>query len=84
MGLRTKFNGEKGLAGYVWLKSFLRRNPDISIRKAEGVSVARANGMNKKDVMNYFKLLEDTLKHNNLLGKPGNIYNVDETGLQLR
>ena len=29
----------------------------------------------------YFDLLEETLKDNNLLNKPAQIYNVDETGM---
>lgn len=36
-----------GQAGYDWLNSFLRRNPDLCIRKSEGVSIARARGLNK-------------------------------------
>ncbi|XP_023312222.1 CENP-B homolog protein 2-like [Anoplophora glabripennis] len=39
--------------------------------------------MNLKDVQDYFKLLSDTLLEKNLINKPSNIFNIDETGLQL-
>jgi hypothetical protein len=61
----------------------MERNPRLSLRKAEGISVARAQGMNREDVYKYFDLLTTTLNENGLIGKPANIYNVDETGLQL-
>lgn len=77
------FNHETKMAGYVWLNSFLRRNPKLAIRKSEGVSKNRALGMNKKVVYEYFDLLEKTLIENGLIGEPGHIFNMDETGLQL-
>lgn len=81
--LRHKFNKEKERAGYDWFNSFLRRHPDLSLRKAEGVSIARKQGMNREEVGNHFQRLEACLKENALFNKPGCIYNVDETGLQL-
>ncbi|XP_018578361.1 uncharacterized protein LOC108916564 [Anoplophora glabripennis] len=39
--------------------------------------------MNKENVIKYFDLLQDILIEYNLIGKPGNIFNIDETGLQL-
>lgn len=53
------------------------------MRKSEGVSLARSQGMSRKAVSDYFKLPENILIENDLLEKPGNIYNMDETGLQL-
>lgn len=35
LGVKHRFNKELGKAGYDWLQLFLRRHPDISIRKAE-------------------------------------------------
>ncbi|XP_072395364.1 uncharacterized protein [Diabrotica undecimpunctata] len=69
--------------GFDWLQSFLRRNPDLSIRKLDGVSLARSRGMNKKDVSDYFDLLEQVILENELIEKPGSLFNMDETGLQL-
>lgn len=81
--INHKFNKEKGCAGSDWFRSFFRRHPDLSIRKAEGVSLGRGEGMNRLDVGNYFTLLQEILEQNELFDKPGCIYNVDETGLQL-
>jgi hypothetical protein len=61
----------------------LRRNIDISVRKAENMSVARSVAMSKQTIEKYFTLLDTILTDNELYDKPGNIYNVDETGLQL-
>lgn len=83
MGLKNKFNEKKEIAGQDWYKSFMKRNPALSLRKAEGISNARANGMSVTEVDNYFELLKNTLVENDLINKPGNIYNMDESGLQL-
>nr|CAI5839174.1 unnamed protein product [Callosobruchus analis] len=39
--IKHSFNKENEKAGFDWLKSFLRRNPHLSVRKSEGVSLAR-------------------------------------------
>lgn len=61
----------------------MRRHPDISIRKAEGISINRATGMNRVTVKHYFTLLENVLTNNQLHQKPANVFNMDESGLQL-
>ncbi|KAI4471504.1 hypothetical protein MML48_1g11818 [Holotrichia oblita] len=83
LGITHRFNRQFGKAGYDWLHLFLARHPDLSVRKAEGVSLARAQGMRRKEVGDYFKLLEKVLEENQLFDKPGHIFNMDETGLQL-
>ncbi|XP_056641505.1 uncharacterized protein LOC130448245 [Diorhabda sublineata] len=81
--IKHPFNRDSKLAGYDWLHMFLQRHPDLSVRKAEGVSLARCNGMNKEKVSAYFNLLETTLMEAGLVNKPGHIFNMDVTGLQL-
>lgn len=83
MKIKHKFNKDNRKAGYDWLHSFLRRHPDISVRTAEGISINRATGMNRETVKQYFELLEKVLNENGLFDKPSNIFNMDETGLQL-
>ncbi|XP_030749386.1 uncharacterized protein LOC115877377 [Sitophilus oryzae] len=83
LNIKHTFNREKGLAGYDWLNMFLKRNPDLSVRKAEGVSLARCQGMNKTEVSSYFTLLQNVLEEADIMGKPGHLFNMDETGLQL-
>ncbi|KAJ8884790.1 hypothetical protein PR048_010986 [Dryococelus australis] len=70
------FDRENQMAGYDWLKSFLSRNPDLTVRKAEGVSVTHSS-------KEYFDLLKELLSENHLIRKPGHIFSMDETGLPL-
>nr|CAD7263742.1 unnamed protein product [Timema shepardi] len=60
----------------------LARNPELSVRKAKGISLARAQGMCKEESETYFTLLRDLLSKHEILNSPGTIYNNDETGLQ--
>lgn len=55
----------------------------IFLRKAESLSLIRGLAMNRQKVSDYFKLLNEILEQNELLNKPGSIYNMDETDLQL-
>lgn len=82
MGVDNKFNEETETAGYDWLNSFLRRNPELSVRQAQGLSLARANGMNRENVASFFATLETVMRENELFDHPENIFNVDESGLQ--
>lgn len=83
MNIKHNFNVEKQRAGRDWLDSFLERNKSISIRKAEGVSINRALGMNQKEVGEYFELLDKMMTEMNLHDKPSNIFSMDESGIQL-
>jgi hypothetical protein len=78
-----RFNRDKGMAGWDWLDSFLRRHPGLIKKKPQGLSVDRAMAMNRKAIEDYFNLLLDVLTKNNLLDKPGHIYNMDESGFQM-
>lgn len=81
--LKHRFNASTKMAGYDWLQLFLARHSDLSIRVAEGVSINRSTALSRETVNNYFELLERILNDNQLFDKPSNIFNVDETGLQL-
>lgn len=61
----------------------MMRHPKLSVRKAEGISVARGLGMYWEEVDNYFQILLKICKENNLFDQLFKIYNVDEIGLQL-
>ncbi|KAJ8977202.1 hypothetical protein NQ317_011213 [Molorchus minor] len=45
--------------------------------------LARAKGMNRVKVAQFYNLLEDNLVTHNLQDKPNKIFNMDETGIQL-
>lgn len=83
VGLQHKFNEKLKKVGYDWLLLFLKRHPELSIRKSEGVSINGIQGMHRSAVMQYFTLLDQVLVKYDLFNKPANIYNVDESGLQL-
>ncbi|KAF9411049.1 hypothetical protein HW555_010051 [Spodoptera exigua] len=83
LNIKHKFNKSEEKAGYDWLQMFLRRHPDIVLRKSEGVSIARCQGMNRNEVSAYFDLLEKNLIDNDLMTKPNCVFNMDESGLQL-
>ncbi|XP_037977944.1 MFS-type transporter clz9 isoform X2 [Plutella xylostella] len=73
------FNHDKKIAGLDWLKGFLKRHPDLSIRKPEATSAARAMGFNKVAVDKFYSLLGEIYDKYNLT--PDRIYNCDETGI---
>ena len=83
LGIKHKFNCRTEKAGYDWFHSFLSRNPEITIRKSEGVSIARSAAMNKDEVHTYFTMLEKIMEEHDLFNKPGSVFNMDESGLQL-
>lgn len=55
--LQHKFNNDTKMAGRIWLDNFLKRNPDLSLRKPEPTSAARAAGFNQVVVNKFFDLL---------------------------
>lgn len=78
-GKAHNFNRDKEIAGVDWMKGFLKRHPDLSIRKPEATSAARAMGFNKVAVDKFYSLLGEIYDKYNLT--PERIYNCDETGI---
>ncbi|XP_045765299.1 chaetoglobosin A biosynthesis cluster protein C-like [Maniola jurtina] len=81
--LKHKFDHESQRAGNEWCKSFIERNPELAIRQAEGLSVARAKGLSREEVNNFYELLAKVMIDNGLSDKPERIFNMDESGIQL-
>ena len=67
------------IAGRDWLRGFLSRNKQLSIRQPESTSAARARGFNHTAVNRFFDLLEALMEEHKF--PPDKIYNVDETGM---
>lgn len=66
-----------------WWVSFLKRHPSLTLRSPASVSTARALASDPSVLQVYFDLLEETLAENELTERPGQVYNMDETGLPL-
>lgn len=76
----------KGLTKTVssgWWESFCRRHPNLALRTAAPLSLARARASDPEVVSRYFDLLEQTLDENGLRDRPGQIFNMDESGMPL-
>ena len=66
-----------------WWESFCRRHPNLSLRSAAPLSLVRAQASNPEMINRYFDLLEHTLEENELTDQPGQIFNMDESGMPL-
>ena len=66
-----------------WWESFCRRHPNLSLRNAAPLSLVRAKASDPDVVCRYFDLLERTMEENKLMDKPGQVFNMDESGMPL-
>ncbi|XP_064639786.1 uncharacterized protein LOC135495254 [Lineus longissimus] len=77
--------GNKERAGREWLNGFLKRHPQLSIRKPENVSIGRAYGFSRLKVNDFFRkylsLVYD--ENGNRIIPNCNIYNYDESGFTI-
>jgi hypothetical protein len=55
-GIKNQFCKENEKAGRKWLKNFLRRHPQISVRTPEGLSLSRARGFTPESVAQFFQI----------------------------
>jgi hypothetical protein len=77
MKLAHPFKNKK--AGKEWLRCFLRRHPELSIRSPEPTSICRAIGFNQPSVKRFFDAYKAELLKSTF--DASRIYNMDETGL---
>ena len=66
-----------------WWASFQRCHPELVLRNPAPLSQARSKATDPEMLGRYFDLLEETLGANKLEGKPGQIFNMDESGVPL-
>ncbi|XP_050300113.1 uncharacterized protein LOC126738716 [Anthonomus grandis grandis] len=69
----------QAMAGEEWFAGFLRRNPELSIRKPEATSLARMTAFNKTVVGEFFGKLKTVYSRHNY--EASQIFNLDETGV---
>ena len=77
--LNHPFNTEKKMAGKDWLRGYLTRYPDLSIRTPQATSIQRAVGFNRPKVDQFYATYKNLLDTHTL--SPSRIYNMDETGI---
>ena len=75
--------GMKVTISHGWWDSFRKRHPEFVLRVAAPVSQARSKATDPDVFSRYFDLLEETMKENKLDGKPGQIFNMDESAMPL-
>lgn len=67
-----------------WWGSFRKRHPQLTFRSASQLAYARAVTQDPEVINAYqFDLLEETLVKNDLIDKPAQIFNCDESGFPL-
>lgn len=66
-----------------WWESFCHRHPSPTLRTAAPLSLARAKATDPEMFARYFDLLERMIQENDLVGKPGQLFNMDESGMPL-
>ena len=80
-------NGIKGFstktkkAGRKWAKFYLKRYPEIRVKKARNLSIARAMAANELNVKKWFAEYEQVLKDLGI-NSPEQIWSGNETGVQ--
>ena len=66
-----------------WWRCFRDRHKELSLRKVEAIDRGRAANAKEDIIQEYFDVLEDTMRKNDLLDKPHLLFNCDESALVL-
>lgn len=66
-------------AGVDWMKCFMRRHPNLSLRKPENTSLARTVSFNKTNAKEFLDNYTEVMQRYNF--QPAQIFNLDETGI---
>jgi len=65
--IKNRFCKRNEKAGRKWLKNFLRRHPQISVRTAKGLSLSRARSFTPESVAQFFLIYEPAVDTNIIL-----------------
>ena len=67
-----------------WWRGFKGRHKNaITLRKPENLDHERARMTNENVMINHFQTLKYLIVEHDLLGKPENLFNVDESGINM-
>ncbi|KAB0803085.1 hypothetical protein PPYR_00055 [Photinus pyralis] len=67
-------------AGVEWLRQFMKRRKNLSIRQPEACSLSRLTSFNPHNVKKFFDQLKQIFEKKPQLVDPSRIFNLDETG----
>ena len=76
--LEHRFDKTLKMAGKGWLRGFLKRHQDVSLRQPTATSLARAVGFNEPQCKRFYDNLSQLMKKYKF--PPHAIYNMDESG----
>ena len=74
------FSKNMQMAGKKWVRGFLSRQANITVKAAKNLSIARAMGANPSIIGDWFKKLKLTLKACGI-NSPSQVWSCDETGV---
>jgi DDE superfamily endonuclease/Tc5 transposase DNA-binding domain len=77
--LKNNFNEENEMAGKAWYYAFMKRNPMLSLRRPEALSLVRASAFNEENVTHFYELLTNICEQYKFTSS--DIYNFDEKGV---
>ena len=72
-----------GMAGRSWMDGFMKRFPRLTLRTPHALSFARAKACTDEAIKGFFEKVGGLYARLNLLSKPMQIYNSDETGINV-
>ena len=78
--IRHNFNSECKMAGADWMRGFLKRNAQLSIRAPQATSIGRAVGFNRQKVQQFYSVYKEVLSSSPSYNA-NRIWNVDESGI---
>ena len=73
----------EGKAGRGWFEGFMSRRQNLTLRKPQPLSYCKALCANKETIDDFFGKFGGLYGRLNLISKPMNIYNADETGVSV-
>ena len=74
---------QNGMAGRAWLEGFRACHPRLTLRTAQSLSYSRAVCANEETTCDYFAKLGAIYARLNILTKPVQIFNMDESGISI-